>query len=96
VPNIVEYNRRATLKVELYGSDADDCTMLRISDVYGIETSSRIRPQLRSKRSYVVRGTRIEEPAGGILRRKLNFCFGRALHIDDVRIILWSISDCAT
>jgi hypothetical protein len=32
VPNIVEYDRRATQKVKLYGADADDRTMLRISD----------------------------------------------------------------
>jgi hypothetical protein len=33
VPNIVEYDRRATQKVKLYGAGADDCTVLRVSDV---------------------------------------------------------------
>jgi hypothetical protein len=88
VPNIVEYNHRVTRKVKLYRTDVDDRTMLRISDTYGIRTSSRIQSELRSKRSYVVRSTRIKEPAGGILRCKQDFCFGRALHIEDVRIIL--------
>jgi hypothetical protein len=96
VPNIVEYNRRATRKVELYGADADDCIVLRISDAYLIETSSRIRSELRSKRSYVGRSTRIEKPASGVLRRKQNFRFGRALHIEDVPIILRSTSNYAT
>jgi hypothetical protein len=50
----------------------------------------------RSKRSYVVRSTRIKEPAGGILRRTQNFYLNRTLHIEDVRIILRSISNCAT
>jgi hypothetical protein len=65
-------------------------------EAYGIESSNCIRPELCSKWSYVVRSTRIEEPAGGILRRKKNFCFDRAFHVEDVRIILQSNSDCAT
>jgi hypothetical protein len=96
VPNIVEYNRRATREVELYGADAYDRTMLRISDTYGFEISSRIRSELQSGRSYVVRSTRIKEPASGFLRRKQNFCFGRAFHIEDVRMILRGISICAS
>jgi hypothetical protein len=83
-------------KVELYGADADDYTVLGISHAYQIEISSRIRLELLSERSYVVRSTRIEEPASGFLLRKQNFCFGRALHIADIRIILRSTSDGAT
>jgi hypothetical protein len=79
-----------------YGANADDCTVLRVSDAYGINVSSRIRPELHSEWSHVVRSTRIKEPAGGILRRKQNFCFGRVFHVEDVRIILRSDSDCAT
>jgi hypothetical protein len=36
VPNIVEYSSRPTRKVELYDADPDDCTMLRISNAYGV------------------------------------------------------------
>jgi hypothetical protein len=73
VPNIVEYDRRATRKAKLYGADTDDCTVLRVFDAYGIEGSNRIQPELRSERSYVVRSTRIEEEASGILRRTRTF-----------------------
>jgi hypothetical protein len=95
VPNIVEYDRRATWKVKLYGADADNSTVLRVADAYGIEGSSRIRSELRVEWSHVVRSARIEEPTGGVVRRKQNFCFGRACHVEDVRIILRSDSYCA-
>jgi hypothetical protein len=44
VPNIMEYDHRATRKVKLYGAGAgaDDCKVLGVSDAYEIEVSSRI------------------------------------------------------
>jgi hypothetical protein len=92
----VENDRRATRKVKLDCDNADNRTMLRISDAYRIEILSRILSELRSERSYVVRGARVEAPAGGFLCLKEKFCFGRALHTEDVRIILRSISACAS
>jgi hypothetical protein len=54
---IVEPPKRLS---ELYCTNADNRTMLRIFDAYGIETLSCILSKLRSERSYMVRGTRVE------------------------------------
>ena len=35
----------------------------------------------------MIGGTGVEEPAGGFLRSKKNFCFCDALHGDDMRIL---------
>ena len=51
--------------------------------MYRFEVPSRVA----AERSYVIRSTRVEEPAGGFLCSKKNFCFGDALHGEDVRIL---------
>jgi hypothetical protein len=73
VSNIVEYESRAARKVQLYCADADDCTVLRVSDTYRIESSSRVLSKLRAKWSYVIGGARVEKPAGSFFRCSRTF-----------------------
>ena len=78
---------RASREIQFYRSNANYCTLLRISNTNRFEIPNRVAMELWPERSHVIGSTRVQEPTCWFLRSKQNVCFNDALHGEDVYIL---------